>query len=214
MADQYVVAIEGLKDLRFLDDMDQNVLTAAKLAVNDATRFALRQSSREIRRQIKFPAHYLSGANGRLKITRFAKEGDLEAAVGAQRRATSLARFATGNLQVGGGKRAAGVRVEVRPGSARRIKRAFLIKLRSGNSQTDTQFNLGLALRTKNGEKPAGAYKPKSIGKNLWLLYGPSVDAAFINAGSKGGGVAQQLSGDIARELEDEFNRQMERLNG
>ncbi len=213
MTSQYALAIEGLSDLRFLSDMDKTVITAARIAVNSATKFAQVQSGKEIRRQVKFPAHYLTGANGRLKITKFATDDDLAGVVSARQRATSLARFATGNLTVGGGRRAAGVRVEVKPGAARRLKRAFLIKLRSGNADLDTQFNLGLAIRTKAGEKPSSAYKPKSIGKNLWLLYGPSVDAAFINASGRGGGVAAQISDKIAADLEREFLRQMERLN-
>lgn len=210
----YVVAIEGLKDLRSITDLDRDLLNAAKIAVNQATRYAQRQAGKEIRRQIAFPAHYLTGTDGRLKITKFATDNNLEGVVGARPRATSLARFAKGRLVVGGGKRAPGAVVEVKPGSAVRLRRAFLIKLRAGNSETDTQNNLGLAIRTKDGQKPSAAYKPKPIGKNLWLLYGPSVDAAFINAGSKGGGVARQLSPDIIKELEREFFRQMERTNG
>jgi hypothetical protein len=213
MLGDYVVAIEGLKSLGSLSDLDKDIIESAKIAVNSATRYALRQSGKEIRRQVNFPAHYITGQDGRLKITRFATDGDLTGVVSARRRATSLARFAKGNLRIGGGKRAAGTTVEVKPGSAVRLRRAFLIKLRSGNSETDTQFNLGLAIRTKNGEKPRAAYKPKNIGKNLWLLYGPSVDAAFINASARGG-VARQISGDIADELEREFLRQMDLRNG
>ena len=214
MLGDYVVAIEGLKDVRALSDMDKDIINAAKIAVNAATRYAQRQSGKEIRRQIAFPAHYLTGSDGRLKITKFASDQDLQGVIGAQRRATSLARFAKGNLRVGGAKRAPGTVVEVKPGSAVRLRRAFLIKLRSGNTDTDTQHNLGLAMRTKNGERPKAAYKPKNIGKNLWLLYGPSVDQTFINLGSKGGGVARQLTPDIINELKREFFRQMERANG
>ena len=208
MSDTYVLAIEGLRELKSLDSLPQDIITAAKRAVNDATRFAQRQSSKEIRRQIKFPAHYLSGSNGRITIRQFASDNQLEGRIGAERRATSLARFAQGKLTTGGAKRAAGVRVEVKPGSAVRLRNAFLIKLRSGNSKTDTQFNLGLAVRTEAGQSPRRAYKPKQIGKGLWLLYGPSVDSAFINSGVKGG-VATQLSPEIANYLEDQFNRQM-----
>jgi hypothetical protein len=214
MLGDFVVAIEGLKGLRDLTDMDKDIINSAKIAVNAATRYAQRQSGKEIRRQIAFPAHYLTGSDGRLQITQFATEKNLQGVIGARRRATSLARFAKGNLRVGGAKRAPGAVVEVKPGSAVRLRRAFLIKLRSGSSETDTQHNLGMAMRTKNGERPKNAYQPKGIGKNLWLLYGPSVDAAFINLGSKGGGVARQLTPDIINELEREFFRQMERANG
>lgn len=212
MLGDYVVAIEGLKSLGALSDLDKDIIEAAKIAVNSATRYALRQSGKEIRRQINFPAHYLTGKDGRLKITQFATDKDLTGAVSARRRATSLARFAKGNLRVGGGKRAPGVTVEVKPGSAVRLRRAFVMKLRAG-SDTETQHNLGLALRTKNGEKPRAAYKPKHIGKNLWLLYGPSVDQAFLNASPRGG-VARQLTPDIIDELEEEFTRQMGLRNG
>ncbi len=211
MADTYVLAIEGLAQLGFLDETARNVIVAAKRAVNDATRYALRQSSREIRRQVNFPAHYLSGTGGRLSITKFATDNELEGRVGGERRATSLSRFVRGRVSTGGGSRAPGVTVEVKPGSAVRLRRAFLIKLRKGSGKTDTQFNMGVAIRTKEGQRPTSAYKPKPIGKNLWLLYGPSVDSAFLNLGARGG-VARQLTPDILKYMEQEFTRQMEVL--
>ena len=69
--------------------------------------------------------------------------------------------------------------------------RAFVMELRGGNR--------GLAIRT-DGSKPRGAYKPKPIGKNLFLLYGPSVDQVFRT-------VSEDVAPDVADELEVEFNR-------
>lgn len=206
--EHYVVAIQGLRSLRFTEDLPKEIVEAARMTVNAATRRALATSGKEIRRQVNFPAHYLTGQNGRLKIVRLASGNDLTGEIAGRRRPTSLARFVTSSLSVGGGQRAPGVTVQVRPGSAVRLKRAFLMKLRAG-SDADTQHNLGLAVRLKAGQRPTKAYKPKQIGKGLWLLYGPSVDSVFVSATS-GQGVAEQISPEIAEFMEREFLRLVE----
>ncbi|MNL84820.1 hypothetical protein D3C87_2129170 [compost metagenome] len=60
---------------------------------------------------------------------------------------------------------------------------------------------------------PKGAYKPRSLGKNLWLLYGPSVDQALRSA-SDGGGIYEEMTPESLEFLEKEFFRQLELLNG
>ena len=81
----------------------------------------------------------------------------------------------------------------VKPGMARMLRRAFVFELKNGNR--------GLAMRTSGG-RPLGAYRPTPLGKNLWLLYGPSVDQVF-----GGTGVAQEISPELVDYLEHEFHR-------
>ncbi len=207
MAEQFAIAIEGLSALSSLDDIPKEIITAARMTVNSATRRAQAASARGIRRQVNFPATYLSGQKGRLQITRFATNSSLEGVITGRQRPTSLARFVNGSVSVGGARKA-GVRVEVKPGSVRRLPGAFLFKLRSGSASIDTKSNLGLAIRTKNGRPPPG-YKPVSLGKNLWLLYGPSVDQVFYSVRTKRG-VAEDVTPEIESYMEKEFLRLMD----
>lgn len=193
----YVVAIEGLAALDDLESIPDKILRAARQAVNKTTDRARAASARSIREQINFPARYLSGEDGRLAVTKRASGSDLEGRITGRQRATSLARFATGSPQPG---QRGGIRVAVKPGGARFMPRAFVIRLRAGSSTLDTKSNLGLAVRTENGEKPRGAYKPKKIGDNLWLLYGVSVDQAFKS-------VREEVRPDMEEFLEAEFLR-------
>lgn len=204
MADQYAVAIEGLDTLRSFDEIPAEIIKVARLTINAATRRAYAQSGREIRRQVNFPASYVTGQKGRLQITKFATNNDLEGVITGRQRPTSLARFVNGSISVGGARKA-GVRVEVKPGSVQRLPGAFLIKLRAGSAAIDTKSNLGLAVRTKNGRPPPG-YKPLPLGKNLWLLYGPSIDQVFYSARTKRG-VAEDISPNIENFMEKEFLR-------
>ena len=94
-----------------------------------------------------------------------------------------------------------GIGVSVAAGGRKKfIKRAFVMKLRNGN--------LGLAVRSAPGKQPEGAWKPKPIGKNLWLLYGPSVDQVLMSARS-GGGVFSEIEYDTLDVIETEFQRQL-----
>src|SRR5690606_33603498 len=96
MAISYVVAVEGLSALHSLDDMPADVLTAASRAINDTVRRGRAAGAREIRRQVNFPARYLSGSEGRLKVTKFATPGSLVGVITGRHRPTSLARFSSG----------------------------------------------------------------------------------------------------------------------
>ncbi|PZR90337.1 MAG: hypothetical protein DI537_19165 [Stutzerimonas stutzeri] len=179
MADQYVIAVEGLESFNALDKMGSKIATVARQTINSATRRTRTSSAKEIRRQVNFPASYLSDSSKRLSITKFATEGDLEAKITGRSRPTSLARFIHGQGRGSGGAAVAqGVNVEVKPGHARRLKRAFVVKLRAGTGEGPNS-NLGLAIRLQGGKKPSRAYKPVPLSKGLWLLYGPSVDQVF-----------------------------------
>ncbi len=172
MSEVYAVAIEGLSALKSIDDLPDDVLRSARMAVNATIRRTQTAAARSMESQINFPRGYLTGQKGRLSIAKFASDKDLEGKIVGRDRPTSLARFITGATRTAGSgaPRAAGVTVEVKPGIAKRMPKAFVMKLRNGNT--------GLAVRTKDGRAPSqGA---KLIAKGLYLLYGPSVDQVFV----------------------------------
>lgn len=110
-------------------------------------------------------------------------------------RATSLARFASR------GRAKGPISVSVTPGSTTILDRAFFIKLNRGSS-TDTQKNLGLAIRTGGGA-PRNTKAAKKLAPGLYLLYGPSIHQAFRNLNEAGG------AEDAAEYFEAEFLRQL-----
>lgn len=188
---QYIYVVEGL-DLDLADKVPAQVSKAAMRAVNRATTKGRTASGKAIRRYARLPAGYLTGAEGRLALSKPASQSSLERDITGRRRPTSLARYVTG------GSKARGVRVTVKPGSAKYIKRGFVMKLRSGASESN---NLGLAIRTDGGA-PAGSFKAKKINDNLWLVYGLSVDTLFRR-------VIDEVSPGIADDMEAEFWRQL-----
>lgn len=210
MRDTFLLVVDGLENLKSLDEFPPKLMSAARIAVNDTTRKGRTMLADQVRREVNFPRDYVSPARGRLSIKNYATNSNLEATINARTRPTSLARFAAGDTTVGGAARRAGVRVEVKPGSVTRLPGAFLIRLRAGSAAIDTKSNLGLAVRTRNGRPPPG-YAPKKISDNLWLLYGPSVAQTLYSERSRSG-IATDLSPKIADELERQFWRQKERL--
>lgn len=190
--DEYAVFVEGLSDLN-LADLKPRIEVAAYRAINKTADFSRSHSADLIRRQINFPGNYLDPSNGRLIVSRRAKTSNLEAMITARRRATSLARFL-----VSGQVNRMGVVIQMKKGKNTQIDRAFPVRLRSGND--GAMSNMGLAVRTKNGERPKGAYKPARLAENLWLLYGISVNQAFNYSREKTADAAEVY-------LEDEFTR-------
>lgn len=199
------LAIEGLENLSFLDEFNDRVESALIQALNRTADRGRTSADRRVRSQVNFPASYLRPSSGRLKVIQHAGPGSFEARIRGRDQATSLARF-SGQKWLGGGNRrhANGeIKVRVKKGGPQRvIKRAFIMKLNNGNE--------GLAVRT-DGSKPKGAFKPKQIGKGLWLLYGPSVDQALI-AASDGGGVVNEMTPEVLDFLEREFTRNLKRM--
>lgn len=194
MAEQYAVFVEGLGSATAgLDTIPEAIKLAMVRAVNETIDHARAQGSRRIRQQVNFSASYL---NERLTVTKRATKADTEARITGRHRPTSLARFTTGG-QVGNRK---GVTVQVKPGFARFMRRAFLIRLRSGTADLDTRSNLGLALRLKPGESIKNKKDFVRLSGNLYLLYGPSVDQVFAD-------VAEEISPQEADFLESEFLR-------
>lgn len=200
--DSYVVLVEGLESFGDIAKMEARVLTAASRAINETARRTRTQAARKIQSQVDFPSRYLSNSkDGRLAIFKYAKGEDLEAIIRGRERPTSLARFAKGSTTTKAVRSAKGVKIGIKPGTSKLMQGAFLMRLRAGNQVTDTQYNLGLAIRTKDGNPPRNAYKPKQVGSsNLWLLYGPSVNQVFRT-------VSADVSPDALNFLEREINR-------
>lgn len=85
------------------------------------------------------------------------------------------------------------------------MKKAFFIRLPQGSQMTETQFNLGLAIRLKPGEALMNKVQAVRMASGLYLLYGPSVDQVF--RANDGGGVASDRAPYLAQRLENEFLR-------
>lgn len=210
MANNYVVSVSGIKGLDDLLDLDQKIETAARRAVNYATNRARKLAADVMMEQIEFPTGYLAPGGGRLKIKKLATANDLEGIITGRDRPTSLARFSRGTPMRGRPPKGQSPQttVVVKPGKARGMSGAFLIKLRAGNADIQTRSNLGLAIRLRGRPIHNKKIFLKEISKGLFLLYGPSVNQIF--GGEKG--VAERISPDVAKFMEDEFNRQMDKV--
>lgn len=200
---EFGIVIEGLQPGDFIGNLSpEKVRRAAHRALNRIAERARTRSDRAIREQIAFPASYLGPASKRLWVQTKASKTSLEAVVRGQGRPTSLARFTRQKPpapgQPGRGNAQGGVNVRVKAGGGQKlISRAFLIRLKNNN--------VGLAVRTRGGQPP-GSYKPKEIGNNLWLLYGPSVDQALLDA-QAASGIYVDFSDEWLDLLNNEFAR-------
>lgn len=195
-----VSAIRALDD--FLAAAPETTKRAASLAMNTVIpRSGLKRYRDKIRAEIAFPNGYLN--DDRLGVTLLSSPERLEAIIAARQRPTSLARFATG-----GAVGQEGLAVKVSAGRTTRMKRAFLVRLRAGNALDGDNYNLGLAVRL-----PGGAFRNKKdtsrmvrLAKDVFLLYGPSVDQVFRAA-------AVTETPMVLDEIETEFYRQFGRLS-
>lgn len=202
MMSKFAVFVDGV-ELDLLAGLDtESRRVAAVRAINKVARDARAQAARLIRNEVNLPARYVSPAQRRLWVSQQAKGNKLEARIEAQGRATSLAQFVSGNSKPG----KPGVYVEISPGKARFLKKAFLIKLPQGASPvTDTKFNLGLAVRLKPGETLKNKISARRVEKGLYVLYGPSVNQVF--RANDGEGIANEMTPSVAGKLEAEFIR-------
>lgn len=202
---EFAAFIDGL-ELDLLEGLDTvSRRVAAARAVNKAARDARAYGARMIRDQVNLPARYLSEQEKRFYVSKQASRNSLEAKITARGRSTSLAQFVSGGAKVG----KSGVYVEVKPGRARFMKRAFLLKLPQGSSPiTDTKFNLGLAIRLRPGETIQNKLQARRVEKGLYVLYGPSVSQVF--RANDGDGVANEIGPRTADRLADEFLRLLE----
>lgn len=191
---EYAVFVEGLDDLN-LNDLAPKVERFAYQAINKTADFARARNASDMRRLYNFPGNYLDPSQGRLVISKRAKTNNLESIITGRARATSLARF----LVEDNGVNRRGVVIEMLKGQRTGLESAFPVRLNGGQS-------MGLAVRTKDGAKPAGAYKPSRLGKGVWLLYGISVNQAFNYT-------RDMSKADAELYLEAEFNRLMDMEN-
>lgn len=181
----------------YFEKLPELATQAAALAINTVSqREALPMIRREMRDQLDFPEGYLESKD-RLSVVRKATRNTLSATIRGRDRATSLARFRIGG-QNPANTRGRGVRLQVKRGQTRVLRKAFLINLRGGNT--------GLAVRLKPGESLKNSSGAVELANNVYLLYGPSVDQVF-----------QTVSGDVAPNVLDsvtnEFLRQLARLS-
>lgn len=205
MAASYeVLSVSGLAQLKDIQNLPKEIALAASRALNATLKRTRTDASNRIRQQINFSASYLN-SNDRLAVTRNAKPSDLEGVISARNRATSLARFATSKAP-----NKTGVTVQVKPGSARFMRRAFLIRLRKGTALTETQNNLGLAIRLKAGETINNKKNAIKLSGNLYLLYGPSVAQAFGTDDEGRPSVRKDVQPAALDFFEDEFLRLLE----
>lgn len=203
MADRYAAVVEGLESLDQVAGLEADIKTAAYRAINDTATWGRTRIAEQINSEINLPPGYLRPSTGRLTVESKAQKARLEAVISARGRPTSLARFVVGSPRPGS---RGGVHVRVKNETAF-MRRAFLIRLRSGDQLTETNFNMGLAIRLRPGERLDNKRDFVQMKNGLYLLYGPSVDQVF--RANDESGVAEDLSPDIAAKLETEFRRQM-----
>lgn len=201
---EWTVFVEGLTDLDLDGFSQSDRQRAASQAINGMARKYRKKAADTVRSEINLPARYVSASGKGLYISSFATPTNLEGKITARGRPTSLARYLQGAPRAG----RAGVVVEVQPGKARYMRRAFPIKLPQGSSGIETKFNLGLAIRLRPGESLRNKVSARKVSKGLYLLYGPSVDQVFRS--NSGAGVANELVPDIERDLKTEFLRLLE----
>ena len=208
MAEDFIIAIAGLDSLNELDELPRKIVESARIAVNYAAERGRTKLAEGVLSETDFPKSYVQPAGKRLYVKKRATNATLEAVISAQKRRTSLARFAASGTPSGGARRG-GVNVTVNPGQNRTMKGAFLVRLKSGDGADSVSQNIGLAVRTKNGRPPPG-YRPVRLSENVWLLYGPSV-AQVLFSDTNQGGVASDTAPDIVQLMQREFERQMAR---
>ncbi|QOI69672.1 hypothetical protein JT328_gp56 [Aeromonas phage BUCT551] len=175
---------------------------AMRMAINDvATRGGMALIREEMTDQIAFPSGYLTG--DRIGVTKRATNASLEAVITGRKRATSLARFTSARSV----NQKGGVSVRVTKGRTTYLKQAWLVRLKKGASLDEDNYNIGLAIRLRPGEKlnKKTVHQSWLVAGQVALLYGPSVDQVF-----------QEVAGDvvdpISEMVEDEFFRQFARL--
>lgn len=204
------IIVEAADVTGFLADYDDVTRGNLVKALNKTADKARTMSAEEVRNQVNLPASYLSPSQGRLKVSTRANKQSLEAIVSGRNRPTSLARFVVGAPPVSGQRTKGGklrkpkggkITVEVKPGRRAALSRAFLVSIPGA---VDSR-NLGLAVRTEGGPPP-GAYAPKQLGENVWLVYGPSV-GQVLSSVNNAGGVYEEISAKTMQFLQDEFLR-------
>lgn len=207
MAEAWSVFVEGMSD-DMLPGLSAETLTRARvMAVNKIVRDGRAMFAKDVREEVALPARAVSESGKRLYVKQQATPGRVEGIIRASGRPTSLATYARSPQTA---ERGAGATVEVSPGKARFMRKAFFVKLPQGNVLTDSQYNLGLAVRLRPGETLRNKTSAVRLASGLYLLYGPSVDQVFRS--NDGDGLAKDRSDILADKLETEFLRLLEYL--
>lgn len=200
------IDISGVLDLdSFLEAVPDVTRRAASMSINSVIGGSgLASYRKEIEKQVDFPGGYLN--DDRLGVTQYATPSRLEGRITGRQRATSLARFATSGAV--GGKGGVSVRVS-KSGGSKRMKDAFLVRLKSGTALDGENFNVGLALRLKPGQTVTGkrdTSRMVRLDANVVLLYGPSPDQILRN------NVAERTTPEVVDQIATEFYRNFQRL--
>lgn len=205
MASPWVVAMEGL-DADLLKTVDPDRLDRIRvMAMNKVARDGRVLLAGDVLEQIALPKEAVSAGGKRLYVAKQATVNQPEAIIRASGRPTSLARYARSPQTA---ERGAGVTVEVSPGKARYLRKAFFMRLPQGTVLTDTQYNLGLAVRLRPGETLRNKISAVRMANGLYLLYGPSVDQVF--KANDGDGLVKDRAPLLADRLEAEVLRLLE----
>lgn len=196
------IDIGKLTDLiAFIDAVPDKSRRAMSYAMNDVlTGQGLARFRKAVAAEVQFPAGYV---NDKIEVAQHATPTRLVASVVGRQRPTSLARFASGGSVGGKG----GVTVRVK-GAASYMPSAFLVRLRAGGGITDDGYNVGLAIRLKEGTvlKKQDTSRMVHLEHNVVLLYGPSVDQILRNE------VADAEMPEVADAIATEFFRQFARM--
>lgn len=200
------VDLRGMLELDdFLAAVPDVTRQAASQSINSVIRGpGLAQYRKGISDQVDFPTGYLS--DDRIGVTQLSTPSKLEGRITGRQRATSLARFASGATV--GSKGGVSVRVK-KGGASTYIRKAFLVRLRSGSSLDNDAFNVGLALRLEPGQTVIGKKDTSNMVRldaNVVLLYGPSVDQILRND------VAESETPEVVDKIVTEFFRNFQRL--
>lgn len=196
--------VESREAEQFIGEVSDMQLRAMTKALNRTGPFTRTQMDRAIRDQVAYPASYLRPSTKRLFVAKKATRSKLETVIEGRGRPTSLARFVKGGAASLKNRKnkPEQIQVEVKPGSISGISRAWIVNLPGAPDSN----NLGLAVRTPAGQKPKGAYAPKRLDNNVWLLYGPSVDQVLYSV-RNGGGVITEIYGPTLDHLSKEYDR-------
>ena len=195
MAEDFAVFVDGISSLQQAKDWSRKIELAAVQAINKTADRTRTRSAKQMREEVNFSAAYLNPSSGRFNVTRRASGSKLEAVLRGRDRPTSLARFATS-----GTVNREGVRVEVAPGVAKFLPKAFLIRLPAGSGDVQTKSNLALAIRLGPGHSFKNKKQAIKLKNGLYLLYGPSVNQVFQS-------VREEQVGDAETYMAQEFTR-------
>lgn len=204
----FTVATRGLDGfIEAVESLPFAATTAAQLAINDTARWGRTRAAEAMLKQVAWPRQYLGNANnGKLRVSQYASTDNLQAVITGQFRPTSLARFVLNQQEMMRNKMRGPARVSVKPGRVETMDRAFLVRLRRGKVLDADNYNIGLAIRLRSGESFINKKEAVSLGRGVYLLYGPSVNQVFRS-------VSQDIAPAVSDRLASEFARQFKRLS-